>query len=436
MRLGLVRGASAPTGRHFNYDIHGIVRVASDVVLPELEFFRVPAMPEADLAVSLGRLPPTHSEVHANGSANGHGAADARTFRYRESAGPLGFWVDIRRGRTTDVVAAPILRFSPHVLYTNVVEPILRWMMVERGYVLLHGACVAREGNGFLITARTDTGKTSTILQLLAQEPTPFLSDDMMILCPGGRVLCYPKPLTISKHTLKAVDAAADLKWWQWLVLPLQSRVHSKGGRLLALLLTRFPLPMATINTYVQMLVPPPKYRIDQLVPGTPIGRDATIVHRIEIERGPSSRSVLEPDEAEETLLRNCDDAYGFPPYEHLEPFLAEAYGQDLRQAERGLIAAALAGRTTTLIASPSYDWWRSLRVMVQAATAATTHATPWTGLVGLTTGSETEVAVAMARANPATGATAVTVTGSHADPAVAGSRPVATEADIAASAG
>jgi dolichol-phosphate mannosyltransferase len=407
--------ASGPIGaKRFNYDVHGIVRIASDVRLPELDFFRTPTVGAADLSVSLGGMPSGQPKAHLNGHANGHlnGHANGHSngsavpagpsvFQYRESLGPLGFWVDITRGATTDVVAAPVLKFSPHVLYTNVVEPILRWMLVERGYVLLHGACIANEDNAFLITARTDTGKTSTILRLLAQQPVPFLSDDMMILCPDARVLCYPKPLTISRHTLQAVDGAATLKWWEWLALPLQSRVHSKGGRLLALLLARFPLPMATINTYLQMVIPPPKYRIDQLVPGTPIKREATIVHRIEIERGPAHHSVLEAAAAEETLLRNCDDAYGFPPYGHLEPFLAHANGEDLRQAERGLIAAALAGRGTTLIASQTHDWWRSLKVMVQAATAGTTHATAWSGLPGLTIGSTADVEVTTSRTAP-----------------------------------
>jgi len=32
-----------------------------------------------------------------------------------------------------------MLRYSPHVLYTNVIEPLLRWTFVKRGYALVHG---------------------------------------------------------------------------------------------------------------------------------------------------------------------------------------------------------------------------------------------------------------------------------------------------------
>ena len=98
---------------------------------------------------------------------------------------------------------------SPHVLYTNVVEPILRWRIVEQGYALIHGACLVDGEDAYLITARTDTGKTTTVLKLLDSCPYEFISDDLTLVAPDGTVLPYPKPLTISNHTLHAVKRAA-----------------------------------------------------------------------------------------------------------------------------------------------------------------------------------------------------------------------------------
>ena len=98
------------------------------------------------------------------------------------------------------------------MLYTNVVEPILRWTFASKGYALVHAACFADGDQAFMLTARTDTGKTTTTLKLLDHYPYSFLSDDLTIVCPDGRVLAYPKPLTISRHTVHAVqDAAAVL---------------------------------------------------------------------------------------------------------------------------------------------------------------------------------------------------------------------------------
>ena len=70
-------------------------------------------------------------------------------------------------GEPIEATASPLVGRSPHVLYTNVVEPILRWTFAERGYALVHAACLADGDDAFLVTARTDTGKTTTSLQLL-----------------------------------------------------------------------------------------------------------------------------------------------------------------------------------------------------------------------------------------------------------------------------
>ena len=50
-------------------------------------------------------------------------------------------------------------------------------------------------------------------------------------------------------------------------MLAVQSRVHSKEGREFALLLARLNIPIIAINAVTQILVPPPKYMIDKLVP-------------------------------------------------------------------------------------------------------------------------------------------------------------------------
>ena len=67
--------------------------------------------------------------------------------------------------------------------------------------------------NAYIITARTDTGKTTTLLKILSHQRrnndrASFLSDDMTIVSEDGIALTYPKPLTISYHTMKAVNSA------------------------------------------------------------------------------------------------------------------------------------------------------------------------------------------------------------------------------------
>ncbi len=145
-------------------------------------------------------------------------------------------------GDQTRISASTAVARSPHVLYTNVIEPVIRWSLVRKGYALVHGACLALDGQALLLTARTDTGKTTTILNTLAHHPCAFLADDMTILSRDGHVYSYPKPLTISLHTLKAVPAAA-LSRRERLALQVQSRLHSRTGRRLGMILSRLRLP-------------------------------------------------------------------------------------------------------------------------------------------------------------------------------------------------
>jgi dolichol-phosphate mannosyltransferase len=337
------RPTESPPGP-YAYDIHGIVSVLSDARLPELERFRVGSLAaEPDIRVRLGRVAST---------------GDGPAIRYRE--GRLGFGLSIHMGARIEATASPLVGRSPHVLYTNVVEPILRWTFAERGYALVHAACLAKGDNAFLVTARTDTGKTTTSLRLLDCEAYSFLSDDLTLLSPAGRVLTYPKPLTISRHTLKAVKTPL-LTRRERAGLLIQSRLHSRSGRRFALVLARTHLPAATINAVVQLLVPPPKYHVERLVPGVEVAPEAHLAGMVVIERGGVGGVVLDEREALETLMSNCEDAYGFPPYSEIEDSLRRRNGSDLRDVERAIVASALSGVPAAVLRSESMDWWRRL---------------------------------------------------------------------------
>ena len=189
------RVASRKAVKH-GYDVHGIASVASDVALPELEAFRVEhEIRNPTIRVRIGKLSAKQSDLVATL------AFFARHTRYDEGLGRFGFGVEIGIGKSVEILASPLLRRSPHVLYTNVVEPVLRWTVVKKGYALVHAACIAKGGDAYLITARTDTGKTTTVLRVLdGNGGWSFLSDDLTLLRADGTVLTYPKPLTVSRH--------------------------------------------------------------------------------------------------------------------------------------------------------------------------------------------------------------------------------------------
>jgi len=334
-----------------SYDIHGIISVVSDVALPELKAFTVSSLTqEPTIRVRLGKVEKSSSPRDGE-----------RAVTYIESPGQRGFATRIRLGETIDVVATPFLRRSPHVLYTNIVEPVLRWAFVERGYALVHGACMSIEDNAFLITARTDTGKTTTVLKTLDANPEYyFLSDDLTLLREDGRVLPYPKPLTISRHTLHAVHTPL-LTPMERFTLIFQARLHSKSGRWFGLMLTRFNLPMATTNAIVQWLAPPPNYHIERPGAHTRIKPEGKRAGMVVIERGDSRHLDLTHEEASEMLLANCDDAYGFPPYEDIKETLYRIGDRDLRVEERRIVDTAMANSPSVAMRSETRDWFQML---------------------------------------------------------------------------
>lgn len=334
------------------YNIHDIVTIVSAAPLPELEPFRTAnPIEQPTIRIRVGRI-----------NTDEKTPPGVRRLDYDEGLGPLGFRARIDITDHIEIITSHLLNWSPHVLYTNLVEPVLRWTFVEKGYALVHGACLASGGRAVLITALTDTGKTTTLLQILRRQNSDpsiaFISDDLTLVDQNGRVLNYPKPLTISAHTVRAIQANC-LTWYERFFLPLQSRIHSKQGRWIAHAIGRTSLPAATINACAQYLVPPPKYTIEQLVPHTGIAREAQLTTMFVIERAEDVCRQLPAEEALKTLMRNCEDAYGFPPYADIEAFLKQSsvHG-DMGLRECEIVAGALRDVRTLLIRHLRGDWW------------------------------------------------------------------------------
>jgi len=267
------------------------------------------------------------------------------------------------------VRANPLLRWSPHVLYTNVVEALLRFVFASRGYALLHCASIAQDGEVLLLSAQTDTGKTTTVLRLIARHGVSFLADDMTIIEPSGHARRYPKPMTMSFHTFKAFDWS--LNRVERLKLSVQSRVHSKSGRRIGHGIARLPVPIMSINAVMQGLVPPPKYHVGDLLDVTIVER-APIRRLIFMERGEPMETTVEPTAAVDLLLRNTEDAYTFPPYRSMAPFVT-IDGEDhevLLRRERSVLESALRATDIRLVRVQDRSWADRIPALTSAPVA------------------------------------------------------------------
>lgn len=338
----------------YRYAIGGLVTIGSQISLPELDFFREPRLgKDLDIEIRVGKV--------------GRGTLKSRArllrfegpvgVRYEEHFGRLAANFAIDLGDRITVTLSSMLARSPHVAYTNVVEALLRFVIASKGHMLLHSACIEIDGRGVLLSAKTDTGKTGTVLRLLREKGARFLSDDMTILGPDGTAHCYPKPMTISNHTLRAVDPG-DLSRSEWWRLAVQSRIHSKAGRGVGMAMGNVNLPIMTANALTQILVPPPKYGADRLV-ACELLESVQVTDAFVIERGAPMVQEIPFVQALDEFVENTDDAYGFPPFRYLAPVLVIG-GEEhdrLRERERMVLASALDRVRVRRMGSDCFDW-------------------------------------------------------------------------------
>jgi dolichol-phosphate mannosyltransferase len=335
----------------YHYDVAGILAIDSDVVLRELAYFRTDAVRKPDVRITIGLVGPRPA-MHISFEEREH------ELLYREHLGPMAANFSLRMGNPIEITVSPVLALSPHVVYTNIVEAFLRFLFVSRGYVLLHSAALADARGATLMSAQTDTGKTSTVITLVRRHGYRFLSDDMTIIdAAAGEAISYPKPMTLSFHTM-GVAKDGRLSLGDRAALSIQSRLHSKSGRQVGRAMGERNIPIMTINSAVQAVVPPPKHRIDALFE-CEVGGRAPIRNVVLMERGEEQLRPVPLDEAVRRLIENTDDAYGFPPFATFAPRIRIG-GDDyetLRRKEAELLTQAIAGAQRWHMQVPGHGW-------------------------------------------------------------------------------
>ena len=183
----------------------------------------------------------------------------------------------------------------------------------------------------------------------------------------------YPKPLTISQHTVQAIGGA-PLTFKERLFLKIQSRLHSRSGREFGMRLCEKGIPGATLNAIVQMVVPPPKFMVDRLIPQARYADTAQLANIVLIERGPEREAAIPEQDKTDILLANADDAYGFPPCPMLAAELSDWQGKDLHHTERALVEGAIKGLPGVQLSSNAYDWYKRIPQLVNGHARVSEH--------------------------------------------------------------
>lgn len=344
--------------RFFHYNIHGLVTIESQVSLPELAYFStMDPLPFTDLRLLVDR--------------HGTPTCVPGAICYDEKVGRFGFGLAIMPGDCTEVIVSPALAKSPYVLYKSILEPLLRWCLVQKDFALVYGACITGHGRTVLITPQTDTGKTPIVLRAIAGQDYAFLSDDMTIVGRDGQVKSYPKPITVSRRTLRAIGDAGTLNRRERLALYIQGVLYRRSGRRAGLWLSRRNLPVATLNVFVQRFIPPPKYMVERLVTDVLYADTAILTDLLILETNRNVEEGLATDQAVRIVSRKNEEVGGFAPYAYLVEEMGRRLDRDLHQAEAGIIGDALRNCMARRAGSDSGNWWQRFPGALQAPPAA-----------------------------------------------------------------
>jgi hypothetical protein len=176
------------------------------------------------------------------------------------------------------------------------------------------------------------------------------------------------------------------------------------------------------------MIIPPPKFQIDELVPQAELVGSLQLDRLIVIEQGKAVVQELDAETAFEILSDNTEDAYGFPPY----PRIAHALANGEANVEREIRRSMLVELSSTLVRSPDRSWFELLPMLADGSL------TPASGsadddafdgaLLDLTDGGgQPVVVIGDAAANRDGSSVGAGGLGAQDDPAIAGLSPEGT---------
>lgn len=333
----------------FYYNIHGLVGISSPVRLLELDFFA-------------SAVPLTRVDIYVRPARQGTPRCRPGAVCYDEGLGGMGYGVAIVQGVAySEVVVSPMLERSPQMLYQTVIEPVLRWTLVRKGYVLLRGACGAFGERGVLVTApagQDAAGVAAGLLEAVRLHDGVFLGGDGVIVGQNGRLLSFPTPLSLNQELVQTVGLPPSFGLRRQGLLGLHLLLGRLGnGRLFTPWLHKWHFPLATVRGYWQHWVPLPHLMADALVPGlATVNEVAWSLLVLIMPAGQAEPMSL--GQAVEQLLQNGESFYTLPPHPTLMRQLGQWRGQDLAALEREMIAAALQSRLVQRLVTENGRWW------------------------------------------------------------------------------
>jgi len=176
-------------GFRYQYDIHGLMGIWSNIELKQFPRVFRKSVTDPSIIVAYGGMP---------GRTRG---PDSYTYSYSPLRHlPTTLSIQGTDGRIllefTDALFRATGGLRPAL--SNLVSAFFQGSLLLSGRILMHGAVLESNGEGVLLAAPSDTGKTRAAISLVKNHGFKFLSDDMSIM-QGSRCLSFPIDLKVER---------------------------------------------------------------------------------------------------------------------------------------------------------------------------------------------------------------------------------------------
>jgi hypothetical protein len=102
--------------------------------------------------------------------------------------------------------------FGPFI-QTNILEPVLYFVAVQKKQYVLHASTIARDGRATCIVGKGGAGKTMTCLNRCMKEGFAFMGDDLIFIDAAKRdVQWFPRPLHLFGYNLSKIPSPQGFK--------------------------------------------------------------------------------------------------------------------------------------------------------------------------------------------------------------------------------
>lgn len=184
------------------YNIHNILKIKTNFKWGKLPaYFKVDAVAKPELNIKEGKFDVDFDSLKPLGLRmfKGDNFLIHKPYLY----GDLKFKVEnLDRGVTNVWFTKGYKRLynfyggtvGPHIL-SQTLSSIILIKILQKGYTIVHSACVSKDSKGVLISAWGETGKTLTSSTLVQQDSFQFLSDDLTIIDADGVAYSFPQTL-------------------------------------------------------------------------------------------------------------------------------------------------------------------------------------------------------------------------------------------------